>query len=239
MVSKDVGDELLDGMNSDMKLRVDFDVTVEKRDTWVVTGDVKGTDNPKKFVMFGAHHDTVYNGVGAVDNTVGTVTVIELARQLAKYNPKRTIRLATWGGEEEGLYGSVIWTNRHKEDVIDNCMMYFNFDMNNVDLKRGNEMTFTVSDNSSVKHVQSITNQLGRESYELDKYDISVVYYDLSKIGSDHLAFTRFDVRAASAWGSGSLEYHTYLDTIEHVNVESLSISGRILGSYGLYLANK
>jgi hypothetical protein len=239
MVSKDMGHEILDGMNSDMKLRLDFDVTVEERDLYVVMGDVKGTDNPKKYVMLGAHHDTVYNGDGAVDNTVGTVTIIELARQFAKYKPERTIRLATWGGEEEGLFGSIAWFDANKEDVLDNCMMYLNFDMNNVDLQRGNHLPMSVSDNSSIRHMNKITNQLLDDFPELEKYNIDILYDSLASAGSDQLIFARNDIRAASCWGSGSWEYHTYLDKIDRVNAESLSVGGRIFGSYALYLVNK
>ncbi len=239
MVSKAMGEEIKAGMNSEMKLRLDFDVTVEKRDLSVVIGDVRGSEEPGKYVMLGAHHDTVYNGPGAVDNTVGTVTIIELARQLAKHDPKRTIRLATWGGEEEGLFGSMMYFEAHEEDILKNCMMYLNFDMNNVDLERGNSLPITVSDNTSIGHMNNIVKQLLDKVPELDKYDIKISYNDLKSGGSDQLIFARNDIKAGACWGSGSLEYHTYLDKIEHVNAESLSVGGRIFGSYALYLANK
>lgn len=239
MVSNDMGDQILDAINSGMKLRIDFDVTVENRDLCVVLGDVKGSENPGKYVMIGAHHDTVYNGPGAVDNTVGAVTIIELARQLAKYNPKRTIRLVTWGGEEEGLFGSTMYLEAHEEDILDNCMMYLNFDMNNVDLKRGNALPMTISDNTSIKHMNKIAEKLQSEDSELEKYDVQIEYNDLKSGGSDQLIFAKNDIKVGACWGSGSWEYHTYLDTIEHVNPESQSFSGRIFGSYALYLATK
>jgi Iap family predicted aminopeptidase len=235
----DVGDEIKEGITSNMKLRLNFDVIVERRDTWNVVGDVEGTDKPGEYVMLGAHHDTVYNGVGAVDNTVGTVTIIELARQLAKKEPKRTIRLATWGAEEEGLFGSINYFNAHKQDIIDNCLMYLNFDMNNVDLARGNALPMSVACNKSISHMNSIAKQLQKESQELSKYNVQIEYNDLKSGGSDQLIFARNDVKAAACWGSGSWEYHTCLDTIDHVNAESLSVGGRIFGSYALYLANK
>ena len=153
MISKDMGDQIKEGINSDMKIRLDFDVTVEDRDLYVVMGDIKGTENPDKYVMLGAHHDTVYNGDGAVDNTVGTVTIIELARQFSKYRPERTIRLATWGGEEEGLFGSIKWFTANEDDVLKNCLMYLNFDMNHVDLERGNKQPISVADNTSLRHM--------------------------------------------------------------------------------------
>ncbi len=239
MVSKDVGDQILDGISSGMKLRLDFDVTVEKRDTRVVIGDVKGSKTPEKYVMLGAHHDTVYNGPGAVDNTVGTVTVIELARQLIKHDPKRTIRLATWGGEEEGLFGSMMYYYAHEDDIQKNCLMYLNFDMNNIDVERGNSLPMSVSDNTSIRHMERITKKLLENCPDLEKYDVYIEYNDLKSGGSDQLIFASNDIKAAACWGSGSWEYHTYLDTIEHVNAESLSMGGRIFGSYALYLSNK
>jgi hypothetical protein len=239
MVSKDVGDQIKDGINSNMKMRLDFDVTVEDRDLYVVLGDVRGKESPQKYVMMGAHHDTVYNGDGAIDNTVGTVTIIELARQLSKYNPKRTIRLATWGGEEEGLFGSIRWYTANEDDVQKNCLMYMNFDMNHVDIERGNKLPISVADNTSLKHMNRIKDRLLSDSPALKKYDIDLFYDNLKSGGSDQLIFARNNVRAAACWGSGSWEYHTYLDSIDRVNAESLSIGGRIFGTYALYIANK
>ncbi|UCE36409.1 MAG: M20/M25/M40 family metallo-hydrolase [Thermoplasmata archaeon] len=239
MVSNDVGNELKESINSNYKLRVDFDVTVEERDLWVVVGDVLGSEKPNEYVMLGAHHDTVYNGPGAIDNTVGTVTVIELARQLAKYEPKRTIRLVTWGGEEEGLFGSIMYVEKHRDDILKNCKMYLNFDMNNVDLERGNSLPLSVSDNKSIDHMENIAGQLLNKYKELKKYNIQIEYNDLKSGGSDQLIFARNDIKAAACWGSGSWEYHTYLDNIDHVNAESISVGGRIFGSYALYLAEK
>jgi hypothetical protein len=239
MVSKAMGDELKDGMDSGMKLRLNFDCTVENRNLQVVLGDVEGSQRPKNFVMLGAHHDTVYNGPGAVDNTVGTVTVIELARQLVKYDPKCTIRLVTWGGEEEGLFGSYMYFEAHEDEVLSHCKMYLNFDMNNVDLARGNSLPISVADNASLVHMKKIAHLLEEQDADIKKYDIQLEYYDLSRAGSDQHVFANNDIMTAACWGSGSWEYHTYLDTIEHVNPESLSVGGRIFGSYALYLANK
>ena len=239
MTSMAMGDEINEGMQSGMKLRLDFDVTVEERDIRVVLGDVEGREKPGEYVMLGAHHDTVYNGPGAVDNTAGTVTVIELARSLAAHRPKRTIRLATWGGEEEGLFGSIEYFEAHKDDILKNCKMYLNFDMNNVDLERGNALPMSVADNNSIEHMKSIAQQLLSKDRELDKYDIQIGYNDLKSGGSDQLIFAKNNVKVAACWGSGSWEYHTYLDNIDHVNAESLSVGGRIFGSYALYLANK
>ena len=60
-------------------------------------------------IIIGAHHDTVYMSQGAVDDSSGTATVLEMARQFGFIEsqlgtPKHTIYFCTWGGEEEGLF---------------------------------------------------------------------------------------------------------------------------------------
>jgi hypothetical protein len=237
MASKAMGEEILAGISSNMKIRINFDVTREDRPLQVVLGDVKGDSSPSKYILLGAHHDTVYNGIGAVDNTVGTVTIIELARQFAKYKPGKTIRLATWGGEEEGLFGSRMYFDEHKEDILDNCVMYLNFDMNNVDIKRGNALPISVSSNRSIEIMEDISKELLKKHPEFNKYDIQFGYSDLKSAGSDQMIFAKNEIKVASCWGSGSWEYHTYLENIDHVNPESQALSGRIFGSYALYLA--
>ena len=57
-------------------------------------------------IIVGAHHDTVYHAQGAVDDTSGTASVLEMARQIAMIanesgTPEYTLRFCTWGGEEE------------------------------------------------------------------------------------------------------------------------------------------
>jgi aminopeptidase YwaD len=237
MVSKDIGDYIASNID-DIKIRINFDVIIEERDLHVVLGDIKGCKNPDKYVMLGAHHDTVYNGPGAVDNTVGTATVIELARQLVKYKDQidYTIRLVTWGGEELGLLGSIYYFEKHRDDVVNNMIMYLNFDMNNVNLNRNNAAPITASDNKSLSTLREIRDLLlTREPHLKRKYDVSVQWDPAP--GVDMWVFAENGKPVAGAWGSGSAEYHTYLDTPEHVNPESLQLGGRIFGTYALYLA--
>jgi carboxypeptidase Q len=66
-------------------------------------------------VMIGAHLDSWHTGVGATDNADGSATVIEAMRILKAIGarPRRTIRVALWGGEEQGLLGSRAWVAAH------------------------------------------------------------------------------------------------------------------------------
>jgi hypothetical protein len=80
-----------------------------------VLADIPGTDRSGEYVMAGAHFDSWVAADGAVDNAAGTAVVMEAARILRTLNvrPKRTIRFALWNGEEQGLFGSLAYVDRH------------------------------------------------------------------------------------------------------------------------------
>jgi hypothetical protein len=238
MVSKEVGDEI-NSRISNTKIRINFDVTIEERPIRVVVGDVIGKKDPEDLILFGAHHDTVYNGLGAVDNTVGTVTIVELARQLGKFQGKtdKTIRLCTFGGEEEGLFGSIKYYEAHADEFKNNVVMYLNFDMNHAFIERDNRIPITPTCNNTVKHMNRIKDLLLEDTPDLQKYDISIYWNDLKTAGSDQWIFVNKGHKAAACWGSGSWEYHTCKDTVDYVTIDSLSVGGRIFGTYALYLA--
>lgn len=70
--------------------------------------EIPGTDLKDEVVMIGAHLDSWHSGTGATDNGAGTTVVMEAMRilQAAGLKPRRTIRVALWTGEEQGLFGS-------------------------------------------------------------------------------------------------------------------------------------
>jgi len=235
MVSKDVGDEI--GKNIlNHKIRINFDVPIREVNLNVVVGDIKGKTD--ELVVMGAHHDTCYNTPGAVDNTAGTITIIGLARALAGYSPKKTIRLCTFGGEEEGLFGSRFYFNAHREELVEKCTVMLNFDMDNVDLERGNSLPIQFSSNRTVEIVNEIAKKVQKEE-KYRKYQVGVSWSSLLTAGSDQQIFAQNGIPVSCTWGSGCWEYHTYLDTVEHFNPESQALAAKIVGSYALYAANQ
>lgn len=235
MVSKDAGDQIAEA-GGEWRLRIDFRVIIEERPVRSVMGEIEGSSGSGDYVMLGAHLDTVYNGLGAVDNTVGTATVIEVGRQLARYSPRHTIRFAAWSGEEEGLFGSIGYVDAHAQEVEEHCLAYLNLDMNNVDLERDTVQPVGVNSNKTLARLESLSRDLLREEPSLSKYEFSF-YWSEMYWGSDQAPFAYRNVTVASAWGSGSLEYHTYLDTLERVNPESQQLAGKVMGTYALELA--
>ncbi|HIO25114.1 MAG TPA: M20/M25/M40 family metallo-hydrolase [Candidatus Poseidoniales archaeon] len=262
-LSKKMGEELSDLFEqretNDVKIGIEVDVDNQgTRPVRVPCGIIQGDDD--KLIIFGAHHDTVYNGPGAIDDTSGTASVLELARQFGIMfadlgTPKHTIKFCTWGGEEEGLHGSKAWVEKYQKTLADNLIIYINLDMNHVDIDpvRGNSLTLFGNYQSDVDQVTDIVSLLESQRPELtSNYTINIRTLDGEKntptgmpYNSDHGPFvydTMLDDNdkpghALVCYGSGSYEYHTYADDMTRFNEESLAISSIVYGTYARYLA--
>ena len=99
---------------------------------------IPGTDLAHEVVILGAHLDSVPYATGATDNATGSAAMMEAVRviQALKLRPRRTIRVALWGGEEQGLLGSRAYVAAHYWDAAAgapkgdhaNVAAYFNLD---------------------------------------------------------------------------------------------------------------
>jgi Zn-dependent M28 family amino/carboxypeptidase len=231
MVSKAVGDVFKERM-VDSKLRLDFDVYKGPMDICVTVGEIPGTSGSDDFILLGGHHDTCYNTLGVIDNTVGPSIICEMAHQLAKYEQKYTIRFCTFGGEEEGLYGSTAYFDAHQAEFENNLLWMHNFDMSHTNLQRTNRFVVTTSQNSTIDLYRQIRDEMVEKTPELEKYDIDAVYDSGIWAGSDHWPWASHGYKVTNAWGGGCWEYHTYQDDIDQLNPESLQIGGRLVGSF-------
>ena len=107
-------------------------------DTYNVIAEIKGTKRPDEVVMIGAHLDSWHGATGATDNAAGCAVAIEALRIIKALNLKtdRTIRIALWSGEEQGLYGSRAYVKEHFGDQTNmqlkpdhaKLQAYFNLD---------------------------------------------------------------------------------------------------------------
>ncbi len=259
-MSKDAG-EVFEGLvfngSGNAVVEFLFDVTNDQQRTiYVPCGEIEGKTS--EVVIAGGHHDTVYHGQGAIDDTSGTASVLEMARQISTIvnqtgMPDRTIRFCTWGGEEEGLYGSRAYVDKFKTELKDDLRLYVNLDMNHVDAdfeNRGNSLRLFTNNADDYDHIVRITKLYKEERSDVaTKYEIDTLLLQGPKgsqngmpYNSDHGPFV-YDIsesyrgRAVVCYGSGSWEYHTYLDTLDRFNEESLGVSVTIYGTYMRYLA--
>ena len=90
----------------------------ENLDSFNIVAEIPGTDKADEVVMLGAHFDSWDSGTGATDNAAGSAVVMEVMRILKASGLKmrRTVRLALWTGEEEGLLGSRAYVKEHFGD---------------------------------------------------------------------------------------------------------------------------
>lgn len=85
-----------------------------------IVAEIPGDDLKDELVMLGAHFDSWHSGTGATDNAVGCGVALEAVRILQSLGvkPRRTIRIALWTGEEQGLLGSKAYVTEHFGRVI-------------------------------------------------------------------------------------------------------------------------
>ncbi|HEX6976681.1 MAG TPA: M20/M25/M40 family metallo-hydrolase, partial [Vicinamibacterales bacterium] len=98
--------------------------------------EIPGTDKKDEVIMLGGHLDSWHSATGATDNAIGCAIMMEAARILKalKVQPRRTIRVALWSGEEEGLLGSLAYVKEHfgsfeqQKPEWKNLVAYLNID---------------------------------------------------------------------------------------------------------------
>src|SRR5260370_2915475 len=103
------------------KVKMEVNIGVEWQDAdpmgYNTIEEIAGSDPSLKdeIVMLGGHMDSWHSGTGATDNGAGVAVAMEAMRiiQTLNLNPKRTIRIGLWTGEEEGLLGSAAYVAQH------------------------------------------------------------------------------------------------------------------------------
>lgn len=94
-----------------------------------VIAEIRGRERPDEWVIVGAHLDSWDFATGAQDNGTGVAMALEAARAIAAVGraPRRSIRFALWGGEEQGLAGSLAYVRAHEAE-LERCIANINTD---------------------------------------------------------------------------------------------------------------
>ncbi|MBK9389171.1 MAG: M20/M25/M40 family metallo-hydrolase [Bacteroidetes bacterium] len=190
-----------------------------------VTGEIPGTDKLLKneVVLIGAHIDSWHGGTGAADNASGCIVMMEALRILKAIDaaPKRTIRVALWGGEEEGFLGSRGYSDKyladpetksHKAD-FEKFAGYFNMDNGS-----GKYRGIYLQENDLVRPVF--------EQWMAPLKDMGFTTISPNNTGgTDHLTFNSLGlpgfqfIQDEIEYGRG---YHTVMDTYERLVMPDL-----------------
>jgi len=198
-----------------VKLRVNLQshFVTDDPNSYNVIAELPGTDPQLKseVVMIGAHLDSWHTGTGASDNADGAAVMLETMRILKTLGlqPKRTIRVALWSGEEEGLLGSKAYVKQHFEgdankDAGDKTFVYLN-----IDPATGPIYGWYMQDSEPAKAIF--------DAWLAPLKDLGARRNVIAGIGAtDHLSF-----RAAGVPGFNPIqEYKDYDVRMHHTNVD-------------------
>jgi N-acetylated-alpha-linked acidic dipeptidase len=193
----------------------------QRRIIWDVIGKIKGTEYPDEWVVVGNHRDAwVY---GAVDPSSGTAAMLEAVHGLGAltkqgWRPKRTIVIASWDAEEEGLIGSTEWVEQNAQ-ALEHAVAYFNTDV----AVAGAD--FSASAVPSLKQflrelTRSVPSPLGGTVYQ---------QWRMKSAGASNAAPEAGEEIHVGDLGSGS----DFTPFFQHIGVPSTDIGSD--GPYGVY----
>jgi carboxypeptidase Q len=106
---------LADGEDVKLEFSILNHTYPEGKTSYNVIAEIPGTDKADEIVMLGGHLDSWHAATGATDNGIGSAVMMEAVRliQSLGLKPRRTVRVALWSGEEEGLLGSIAYVKQH------------------------------------------------------------------------------------------------------------------------------
>ncbi|WP_338867992.1 M20/M25/M40 family metallo-hydrolase [Spirosoma sp. SC4-14] len=201
-----------------------------------VLAEIPGTDPTLKdeVVMLGAHFDSWHAATGATDNAAGSSVMMEAVRILKTIGVKsrRTIRIALWSGEEQGLHGSKNYVANHLVDKAtnklspegNNIAAYFN-----VDNGTGKIRGVYVQGNDEVG---PIFTQWLTPFHDLGATTVT----PRNTGGTDHLSFDRVGLPGFQ-FIQDPIEYstrthHTNMDTYDHLQPDDLKQAATVVASF-------
>ncbi|MEO6135229.1 MAG: M28 family peptidase, partial [Ginsengibacter sp.] len=184
-----------------------------------VIATLKGSKYPKEKIVVGGHLDSWDLATGAIDNGIGSFSVLDMARTFAKLNlhPKRTIEFMMFMGEEEGLLGSTNYVKEAVKDGSINDVKYMlNYDMSN-DPKGYGSTSATSKD---------LFQSVGAIAADIDT-SFKNIYNGGAGLHSDHQPFMLLGIPIGSDAG-GSLPnnsgrcYHADCDNFDLVDEQGM-----------------
>jgi carboxypeptidase Q len=188
-----------------------------------VVAEIPGTDLASEIVLLGAHLDSHHGATGATDNAAGSSVMMEAMRLLKSVGakPRRTIRIALWAGEEEGLLGSHAYVRQHLADDGKAKPEYSKFSAYyNLDNGTGRIRGVWLQGNLAVKPIFEAWLAPFRD------LDVPGALATRSITGSDYTSFDAVGVPAFQ-FMQDRLEYnsrthHSNMDTVDRVQRDDL-----------------
>jgi carboxypeptidase Q len=202
--------------------------------------EIPGTDKADEVVMLGGHLDSWHSATGATDNAIGCAVMMEAARilQAIGVKPRRTIRVALWGGEEQGLLGSRAYVADHfgtfekPKPEFEKFNGYFNVDGGTGRIRGGSIF--------GPAEAANILRQYFRQFEDLGIYGATSTN-SRSSGGTDSTSFNAAGLPGIGL-GQDTIEYdshtwHTNLDSYERIWEEDVKKSAVAIASAVYHVA--
>jgi hypothetical protein len=208
-----------------------------------VIAEIPGTDPALKdeVVMIGGHFDSWHTGTGATDNAAGSAVMMEAMRILKTLGvqPKRTIRIGLWTGEEQGLFGSRAYVKQHYQDSVQapfkpeqaKFSAYFN-----VDNGTGKIRGVYEQGNAAVTPIFDAWMEPFKES-GMKTLTIS------NTGGTDHLSFDAVGLPGFQFIQDpveyGTRTHHSNMDVYERIQPEDMKFNSTVLAAFAWQAAQR
>lgn len=242
---------LEDGETVELEIRVEAEFHDEDTSAYNTVAEIEGTDLAHELVMVGAHLDSWHAGVGATDNAAGSAVALEAVRILTAIGvqPRRTIRIALWSGEEQGLIGSRKYVQEHFasrpiDPEQEKLPRFLRDETGPLTLKPTHEhfSAYFNLDNGSGK-IRGVWGQENAavvpifEAWLEPFHDLGATTVSLRNTGgTDHLSFDAVGLPGFQ-FIQDRLDYstrthHTNLDTYDHLREDDLKQASVIMASF-------
>jgi hypothetical protein len=206
-------------VSADVAVRLELNVQnkffADDLQAYNTLADFAGTDKAGEYVMLGAHLDSWHLGTGATDNAAGSIVMMEAMRILKTLGlqPRRTVRIGLWSGEEQGLLGSRNWVEKHP-DLHGRISAYVNVD----------------NGTGKLRGIWDQMNEAAIPIFEQMLFpfrDLGVVAVRHGNTGgTDHLSFDRAGIPGFNfiqdPIAYGTMTHHTELDVYDHLMLDDL-----------------
>jgi hypothetical protein len=214
-----------------IKMEVEVKTRFHEEDTtgYNVVGEIPGTDLKDEVVLIGGHIDAWHGATGSTDNAAGCCVALEAVRILKAIDakPRRTIRVVLWDGEEQGLFGSRGYVEKHyvnkdgsQKPDHEKMNVYFNYD-NGTGKIRG---VYIQGIEEAIPIFNAVFDSLG------DLTDGTIAMFGTA--GTDIMSFNAAGLPGFQ-WIQDPIAYqartwHTNMDDVDHLLPEDLRQSATV-----------
>lgn len=230
-------------INPKIKFHLDSELYLKPENNVNIIAEITGSDPKLKdeVVMIGAHFDSWHPASGATDNGAGSAVMMEVMRiiKASGLKPKRTIRIALWGGEEQGYLGSMSYAENHygkvnettRKKELEKISAYINMDNGAGQMRglylQGNEAVKPIFEEMLEPYEHLDVNNLTIQNTNFTDHDV----FDYYKIPGFQIIQDELNYKTVT--------HHTNLDVLEYVPERDMMINATVIAALVYQIAER